>query len=95
MSLSESDVQRIAKLARIQLSSPQLATAKTELNQILNMIENLCAIDTTDVVPMSHAQDISLPTRPDCVTEVDQRAAFQRTAPQVADGLYLVPKVIE
>jgi aspartyl-tRNA(Asn)/glutamyl-tRNA(Gln) amidotransferase subunit C len=95
MSLSEQDIQRIAKLARIKLSPPQLATAKTELNQILALLENLRAINTEGVVPMSHAQDVSLSMRADQVSETNQRDAFQSIAPQTEKGLYLVPKVIE
>lgn len=95
MSLSEQDVQRIARLARIELSGAQPELVKNELNQILDMIESLRAIDTEGVVPMSHAQDVSLRTRPDAVSETSQRDAFQKIAPQVENGLYLVPKVIE
>ena len=95
MSLSEQDVQRIAKLARIKLSHPQLVRAKTELNQILTMLESLRAINTEGVAPMSHAQDLSLSLRADKVTETNQRDAFQKIAPQTDKGLYLVPQVIE
>jgi aspartyl-tRNA(Asn)/glutamyl-tRNA(Gln) amidotransferase subunit C len=95
MSLSEQEVQRIAKLARIKLSNTQVAAAKTELNQILMMLESLCAINTEGVVPMSHAQEVSLYMRTDQVTETNQREIFQKLAPQIENGLYLVPKVIE
>ncbi len=53
------------------------------------------AVDTTGIVPMSHAQDVSLDLREDKVTEIDQRELYQRGAPAVAEGLYLVPKVID
>jgi len=53
------------------------------------------AVDTTGVEPMSHAQDVTLRLRVDGVTEHDQHELFQSIAPQVEDGLYLVPKVIE
>jgi len=55
------------------------------------------AVDTTGIVPMSHAQDVILPLREDRVSESDphQRDLYQRNAPAVEDGLYLVPKVIE
>jgi aspartyl-tRNA(Asn)/glutamyl-tRNA(Gln) amidotransferase subunit C len=53
------------------------------------------AVDTTGIEPMSHAQSVTLRLRDDAVTETDQRELFQSIAPQVAEGLYLVPKVIE
>ena len=59
------------------------------------MINELAAIDTTGVVPMAHAQDVTLPPRADEVTEIDRRELFQNVAPAVEDGLYLVPRVIE
>ena len=53
------------------------------------------AVDTTDIVPMSHAQDVTLPLREDAVTEADRHDLYQSVAPAVQSGLYLVPKVIE
>jgi aspartyl-tRNA(Asn)/glutamyl-tRNA(Gln) amidotransferase subunit C len=44
---------------------------------------------------MAHAQDVTLALRDDAVTETDESARYQRIAPSVEDGLYLVPKVIE
>ncbi len=52
-------------------------------------------VDTTDVEPMAHPQDLVARLRPDRVTESDNRDAFQRNAPRTEDGLYLVPQVIE
>ena len=95
MSLTEQDVQRVAKLARIRLSQQGLTKMQTELSHILTMLEKLRTINTEGVSPMSHAQDIILRTRRDCVTEKNQRDLFQQNAPQTEDGLYLVPKVIE
>ncbi len=61
--------------------------------------EALCAVDTTGVEPLTQpiaaVQDVQLRLRDDMVSEPDQREAFQRCAPAVEDGLYLVPKVIE
>jgi aspartyl-tRNA(Asn)/glutamyl-tRNA(Gln) amidotransferase subunit C len=52
-------------------------------------------VDTGGVEPMSHSQDLAQRLREDVVTELDQREAFQAIAPQVEQGLFLVPKVIE
>ncbi|MBK9327686.1 MAG: Asp-tRNA(Asn)/Glu-tRNA(Gln) amidotransferase subunit GatC [Hydrogenophilales bacterium] len=95
MSLSIDDVKRIAKLARIRVSEDEAAGYQTRLNGIFGLIESMQAVDTAGVEPMSHAQDLAQRLRPDAVTEPNRREAFQAIAPQVEDGLYLVPKVIE
>ncbi|MCB4809791.1 Asp-tRNA(Asn)/Glu-tRNA(Gln) amidotransferase subunit GatC [Methylovorus menthalis] len=95
MSLSSSDVKRIAHLARIEVSDEEAEATLQKLSGILGLIEQMQAVDTTGIVPMSHSQDVVQRLRPDVVTETDQRAAFQAIAPAVENGLYLVPKVIE
>jgi len=93
--LSLQDVQRIAHLARLELPEPEAAAMQQQLNGILAMIEQMRAVDTKGVEPMSHPQDATQRFREDRVTETNQREAFQQIAPQVEDGLYLVPRVIE
>ncbi|HSC81458.1 MAG TPA: Asp-tRNA(Asn)/Glu-tRNA(Gln) amidotransferase subunit GatC [Chitinolyticbacter sp.] len=95
MSLSLDDVKRIARLARIAVTDDELAASQTQLNRILTLIDEMRAVDTTGIAPMSHAQDVQLRLRDDAVTATDRRAAFQAVAPAVENGLYLVPKVIE
>ena len=95
MSLTFEQVQRIAHLARIEVSEAEALTTQSHLNGIFQLIEQMQAVDTVGVEPMAHAQDLSQRLRPDCVTETDRRAAFQAVAPEVDSGLYLVPKVIE
>jgi aspartyl-tRNA(Asn)/glutamyl-tRNA(Gln) amidotransferase subunit C len=95
MSLTLQDVQRIAHLARIRVNESEAAEYQAQLNGIFGLIEEMQAVDTQGVAPMSHAQDLSQRLRDDVVTEPDRRAAFQAVAPQVENGLYLVPKVIE
>jgi len=95
MSLNPADVARIARLARIELSPAEAETAQQQLNGILGFIENLQAVDTTGIEPLTHAVDVVQRLRPDVVTETDRRADFQAVAPEVENSLYLVPKVIE
>jgi aspartyl-tRNA(Asn)/glutamyl-tRNA(Gln) amidotransferase subunit C len=95
MALSVDDVQRAAHLARIEITAAEAVDVRNKLEGVFRMLERMRAVDTTGIVPMSHAQDVMLPLRGDRVTEGDQRALYQRNAPAVADGLYLVPKVIE
>jgi aspartyl-tRNA(Asn)/glutamyl-tRNA(Gln) amidotransferase subunit C len=95
MSLSIEQVQRIAALARLEISDAAAETTRTQLNNILGLIEQMQAVDTTGVAPMSHPQEYAQRLRDDAVTEADRREDYQRVAPQTAAGLYLVPKVIE
>ncbi len=95
MSLNQEGVGRIARLARIELSAAESLVTQNQLNGILGFIERLQAVDTTGIEPMAHAVDVVQRLRPDRVTESDRRADFQAVAPEVENGLYLVPKVIE
>ena len=95
MALTLDDVHRIAHLARIEIDAAAAADVHAKLTSIFALINELQAIDTTGIVPMSHAQDVALPLRDDAVTEPDRHAEFQKIAPAVEDDLYLVPRVIE
>lgn len=98
MSLTPEQVRRVAHLARIEISEPEVHSTLGHLNEIFGLIEAMQAVDTSGVEPMAHAQDVAQRLRADRVTEsgqFDQRAAFQAIAPETEGGLYLVPKVIE
>jgi aspartyl-tRNA(Asn)/glutamyl-tRNA(Gln) amidotransferase subunit C len=102
MSLSDDQVRRLARLARIGIRTEESAAAIERLNRVLGLIDQLKAVDTAGIEPMAHPLDAHLPggqrLRPDVVTEVvaePGRALYQSVAPAVQDGLYLVPKVIE
>jgi aspartyl-tRNA(Asn)/glutamyl-tRNA(Gln) amidotransferase subunit C len=95
MSLNSADIKRIAHLARIEVSDAEAEATLTKLTGILGLIEQMQAVDTKGIVPMSHSQDVTQRLREDVVTEINQRELFQSIAPAVEGGLYLVPKVIE
>ena len=95
MTLSVAEVRHIAKLARLELAAGELEATQAKLNGIFSLIEEMQAVNTDGVEPMSHPQELAQRLRPDVVTETDRRAAFQAVAPQTEAGLYLVPKVIE
>ena len=95
MPLTSEEVRRIAELARIGISDAEARTVQAELNNIFEMIGRMQKVDTEGIAPMTHAQGVALRLREDKVTESDQRERFQAIAPQVEQGLYLVPKVIE
>ena len=99
MSLSDDQVRRIARLARIAVTPDETGAVQERLNRVLGLIDQMRAVDTAGIEPMAHPLDGVLTSgqrlRPDAVTEADRRAANQALAPAVEDGLYLVPKVIE
>lgn len=95
MSLSNEQVGHIARLARIALTDAGIESTRAKLDGIFDLIEQMQAVDTKGVEPMSHPQELATRLRPDAIAETDRRDAFQRIAPQTEAGLYLVPKVIE
>ena len=102
MSLTPADVSRIARLARLELDQAQQAQALTELNSMLSIIAQLQSVDTQGVEPLAHPlsvyEDVHLRLRDDVVTatsSLDEREALMANAPAKAEGLFLVPKVIE
>jgi aspartyl-tRNA(Asn)/glutamyl-tRNA(Gln) amidotransferase subunit C len=95
MPLTQDQIRRLAQLARIAVREDESGTVTERLNRVLGLIDQLQAVDTGGIEPMSHALDVVQPLRADAVTESDQRSLFQAAAPAVEDGLYLVPKVIE
>lgn len=95
MSLEKSDVEKIAHLARLAVSEDELDSVASDLSNILDLVEQMNAVDTTGVEPMAHPLHMLQRLREDVVTEMDQRDLFQSIAPETENGLYLVPKVIE
>jgi aspartyl-tRNA(Asn)/glutamyl-tRNA(Gln) amidotransferase subunit C len=99
MALTPQDVSRIAHLARLDLRPDEAAAMLEQLNGFFAIVEAMSAVDTRGVeplyTPLSAVHEVALRLREDVVTESDDREANQRSAPAVADGLFLVPKVIE
>ncbi|MCU6434941.1 Asp-tRNA(Asn)/Glu-tRNA(Gln) amidotransferase subunit GatC [Undibacterium sp. Jales W-56] len=100
MSLDLSDVKRIANLARLELSESETVSTLDKLNGIFSLVEQLKAVDTTGITPLSHPiaalmPELALRLREDVVSETNHRDEYQKVAPATQDGLYLVPKVLE
>lgn len=95
MAIERQQVEQLARLARIALDESTLARTTSSLSDVLTLIDQLQAVDTSSVEPMAHPLDAIQRLRLDVVTEPDQRAVLQANAPAVQDGLFLVPKVIE
>jgi aspartyl-tRNA(Asn)/glutamyl-tRNA(Gln) amidotransferase subunit C len=99
MSLTSTDIARLANLARLDLADAESARLLGQMNNFFGIVETMRAIDTTGIEPLAHPvaaiADIALRLRDDVATEANQREANQRSAPAVEHGLFLVPKVIE
>lgn len=95
MSLTPDDVIRVAHLARLAVDDAEVASHATQLARILGLVEQMNAVDTSGIEPMSHPQDVGLRLRADEITAGDRRDALLAVAPAAEAGLYLVPKVIE
>ena len=96
MSLTRTDVENIARLARLEITASELTQYVGTLSRIIDFVEQLNAAQTSDVEPMAHPlSGQTQRLRGDEVTERDEHEKYQNNAPRVEAGLYLVPKVIE
>lgn len=95
MSLNASQIKEIARLARLEIDEKDIGLYAENLTNILNFVEQMSQVDTTDISPMAHPVDAPQRLRADEITEPNQRELLQQNAPAVESGLFLVPKVIE
>src|SRR5690606_41420605 len=95
MTIQRSDIEKLAELARIQISEVNITATLTSLGNVLQLVDQLQAADTTGIAPMAHPLDAVQRLRPDTVTAPNRRDAFQAIAPATENGLYLVPQAIE
>ncbi|CAN5222971.1 Asp-tRNA(Asn)/Glu-tRNA(Gln) amidotransferase subunit GatC [soil metagenome] len=95
MSLTRREVESIAQLARLDITPEEIPALEDKLSRIIEFVDQLRDVDTTDVLPMAHPLNMTQRLRPDVVTESDRRERLQQDAPRVEDGYYVVPKVME
>ncbi|MCD8523607.1 MAG: Asp-tRNA(Asn)/Glu-tRNA(Gln) amidotransferase subunit GatC [Saccharospirillaceae bacterium] len=95
MALDQQQVRDIADLSRLQIDEAQIAEYQKNLSNILDLVDQLSAVDTSAVEPMAHPLDAVQRLRADIVTEENHRDHFQQIAPQTENGYYLVPRVVE
>lgn len=95
MTLGKDDIQKLAVLARIGVDDAIADEVADKISDILALVDQMQAVDTSAVAPMANALDAVQRLRADEITEMNQREAFQAIAPATEAGLYLVPKVIE
>ncbi len=95
MNLGPDDIKKIAHLARLALNEDDMAPLCKDLTNILHLVEEMNKADTSQIEPMAHPFDEKQPLRQDRVTEENQRQLFQSIAPEIENGLYIVPQVID
>ena len=95
MQVDEATVRRIARLARIKITDGEAVSLQAELNGILQWIEQLSEVDTTDVAPMTRVVPVEMKQRVDLVTDGAKAADIVANAPMSEDQFFMVPKVVE
>ena len=95
MAITETEVRKVAHLARLAMPDEYVDAYTKNLSSILDLVAQMEAVNTDGVAPMAHPLDMVQRLRADVVTETNQRDYYQRIAPETEDGLYLVPKVLE
>jgi aspartyl-tRNA(Asn)/glutamyl-tRNA(Gln) amidotransferase subunit C len=95
MSLERSDIEKLALLARINISDSESQQVTERIGAVLNLVDQLQAQDTEGVEPMAHPMYATQILRADEVTESNDRENLMSNAPAAEEGLFLVPKVIE
>ena len=99
MSLTSTDIARLANLARLELGAAESDRILAQMNDFFSIVEKMRAVDTSGVAPLAHPvatiADIALRLRDDVASEPNRREDNQKSAPAVEHGLFLVPKVIE
>ena len=93
--LDRDEVRTLARLARLRVPDDELDAVAADLARVLELVESMRAADTAGVEPMAHPVATELRLREDVVTATDEREALQAPAPEVHDGYYLVPRVVE
>ncbi|BBM02273.1 Asp-tRNA(Asn)/Glu-tRNA(Gln) amidotransferase subunit GatC [Microbulbifer sp. GL-2] len=95
MAVDTQTVEKLAELARIAISNETIEEVSGRLGDILQLVDQLQAVNTDGVAPMAHPLDEVQTLRSDAVTESDQRESLLALAPLAEEGLYLVPRVID
>ncbi|MCG8447484.1 MAG: Asp-tRNA(Asn)/Glu-tRNA(Gln) amidotransferase subunit GatC [Hyphomicrobiales bacterium] len=95
MSVDKDTVLRVAKLARIAVSDAEAETMKGELNEILDWVEQLQAVDVEGVEPMTAVVETRIKMRTDVVNDGEKAGDIVQNAPLQEDQFFMVPKVVE
>ena len=95
MKIDNEIVENIAELTQLEIAQEELSLIGNKMSEVLALVEEMQAVDTSGIEPVSNPLDVTQTLRPDIVTSVDNRDIYQSFAPETRNGLYLVPKVID
>ena len=93
--ISDETIEYVGILAKLELDSEEKEQAKSDMGRMLDYIDKLGELDTTDVEPMSHVFSVENVFREDVVTNGDERERLLSNAPQEKDGMFVVPRTFE
>ena len=95
MSIDNSTVKKVAKLARLKVDAKEEQNLKNELNNILEWVDKLQKVDTKNIAPMLSVSNEPMPMREDIVTSKLDNKQILSNAPEKKAGFFVVPKVVE
>ena len=95
MKIDNEIVENIAELTQLEIAQEELSVIGDKMSEVLALVEEMQAVDTSGIEPVSNPLDVTQTLRPDIVTSGDNREIYQSFAPETRNGLYLVPKVID
>jgi len=95
MAITREEVLQVARLARLALSPAEADKMKEQLGSILSYIRQLDRLDTSGVVPTSHAVEMGTPFRDDSVEPFGQKEEILKNAPDREEDFFRVPRIIE
>ena len=93
--ISDETIEYVGILAKLELSEEEKEAAKSDMGRMLDYIDMLGELDTTDVEPMSHAFPVQNVFREDVVVNFDDRENIIANAPEEKDGMFVVPKTFD
>lgn len=93
--ITDETIEYVGILAKLELSDEEKEQAKSDMGRMLDYIDKLGELDTSDVEPMSHVFPVQNVFREDAVTNGDERERLLSNAPQEKDGMFVVPKTFE
>ena len=93
--IRDETIEYVGILAKLELSDEEKEQAKTDMGRMLDYIDKLGELDTSDVEPMSHVFPVQNVFREDVVTNGNERERLLSNAPQEKDGMFVVPRTFE
>ena len=95
MKINENQITKTARLARLELSDSEREEFSKQLSEIIEYVEKINELDTSDVKPADHIVELSNVLRDDTVVRSIDREDISRNAPDFKEGFFVVPRIIE